>query len=483
MKPCAIIHAIGVLLFVVACTSSGDGTGGGGGSTGTGATGGGGDGGAGGGTVLAPYNTVSWLHDIVEVDSPTLKAGIQGKLLRGNDGTLYYGYLKYAGASDATCDIAVFAGGEAPGVNYALKVAVKPASTTTWTVETVPLGTVPGANHEYLNSLFGLDGVVEDNGDGAPVFTLCGGGAGLASCGSSDLVLARRTGANTYQFVPGLPTDSDACCVYPGECPDENCEAGTDVGAWAAIAESPTGELAVAYTDYHNFWDNDGQRWQGFEMWHETDGVFGIEPWSGRGHYDVAAYAGDILLVAYTGYFSAGLWVARRISSAASVTSWDIIELRNNVEVGERVSMAVASDGTTVGIAYHEAVDSYGSAIHDLRYCESADSGATWGTCANIGNQLWQVGFYPSLAFDNEDRPVIAYRFCGVDSCENAYDGAGLSWREHSGVWKTKTIHDEASSKSGLYCQLVLDPATNEPTVVFQNLTTGAAMVAYGAFP
>src|SRR5688572_29775364 len=110
--------SLGVLsvFFVAACSSAGDGgSGGSGASGGSGGGANGGNSGSGGTTEPAPYNSVAWDIEDVELHAG-FPAGLQGKLLVGSDGTLYYAYFKFH-SSEPTCDIAVFGGGTAPGVN------------------------------------------------------------------------------------------------------------------------------------------------------------------------------------------------------------------------------------------------------------------------------------------------------------------------------------------------------------------------------
>jgi len=466
-------------IFVASGCSNGSGDDGGSGGSGGVSGGSGGAGGTGGVGEPAPYPSLVWDYKEVDVADPTHPAGVQGKLLRGADGTIYYGYYKYV-APDDTCDIAVFGGGTAPNISYELRVTVLAPGSTDWTTpEMAPLDNAGGGALEHVTSLFGLDGIIEAATD-KPIFAIAAGAPGLASCGSSDLVLARRTGPGAWTFESPV-TDSGSCCSLEDCNGDPACNNGADVGAWATIAESPGGGLAVAYTDYHNFWDQDGQSMQGYEMWEESGAVTGVRPWDGLGIYSDIIFAGDTAITAYAGYNKTGLWVLRRDGSAGAPTDWVEVKVVSGINVGERLSLAVAEDGT-VGLAYHEVNDRFGTKVHDLRYCESTDGGLTWGTCDNVGEQVRQVGYYPSLAFDNENRPLIAYRFCGVDSCENAHDGLRLTWREHSGEWNSFTVHDEALSKSGLYNSLVIDPVTNEPTIAFHNQTRGSAMIAAGVF-
>src|SRR5688572_27357692 len=92
------------------------------------------------------YRNLTFEYRTVDVENSTRVSGIQGKLLRGNDGTLFYAFFKHDGY-DAQCNIARFSGGpSAPNDMYRLKVGVLAPGTTSWNVEVVPLGQV-GPNY------------------------------------------------------------------------------------------------------------------------------------------------------------------------------------------------------------------------------------------------------------------------------------------------------------------------------------------------
>ena len=89
MKLIACLNKLVILVFLVVggCSSGGDDGGSGGVSGGSG-----GSGGTGGVGEPAPYPSPAWDYVEVDVENETVPAGVQGKLLRGADGTLYYGY-------------------------------------------------------------------------------------------------------------------------------------------------------------------------------------------------------------------------------------------------------------------------------------------------------------------------------------------------------------------------------------------------------
>jgi hypothetical protein len=432
----------------------------------------------------APYTSLTFTISDVEVGNSTMRAGLQGKLVRGADGTLYYAYYKQVSSAPPTCNIAVFSTGDArAGINYDLKVAVLAPGASSWVVEKVPLADVNAAV-PYVTSLYGLDGLVD--AQDRLVLVFAGGGAATSSCGSSDLVIETRSASGTYTWQSPV-TDSTACCIAADCNNDPACALGDTVGPWASGALDGGGALAVAYQDYHYAWDQDGITKQGLEMWY-GGAATGIRPWSGKGAYSqlrwVPAKSGATfsgLMASYTSFSATGLFVARRTGATGHPVDWDERDLRAGEQVGERPSLAVAPDGT-VGLAFHLIKSSTGVLKNDLVYCHSVDNGDHWIVPCETVDATNDVGSYPSLAFDKQSRPAISYYYCGSGGqCDVATDRLRYAWRDAaSSSWYHADVHVDAAHMTGLYSSLVLDPDTDEPTIVFHDATRGAAMVARG---
>ncbi len=439
--------------------------------------------------VLAPYKDLVFNKiDILDAGSILNRTGLQGKLVRAADGTLFYASLRLlkqlTGQELEKCDIAVFAGGSAPTENYGLRIAVRAPGAATWTIESVNFATVAAPGVPM--ALFGLDAAF--NSGGQLVVTLAAGAGGLFSCGSSDLIMVRRQAANSYTLTTPV-ADSGACCA-PTECvavvgdSEPACTQGTDVGAWSAVALDPAGSLAIAYVDYHNFADEDGQSWQGYEMWHESgNNVFGIQPWSGYGRFGDLVYSGTTAVSAYAGWTNLGIHIRRRTGSAGNTSDWEDVVLAKTSKVGERLNLAVAPDGR-VGLVYHETQTS-GTTTNYLYYTESTNDGETWSTAERIDKTGIQIKF-PSFAFDAESRPVIAYTTCNDNNqCRANSNGIRMTWRELDGTWPRlpTQVWLPKNELVGDYLQMVLDPDTNIPTFAFHNTTTGSAMYGEGSYP
>lgn len=413
-------------------------------------------------------------------------AGIQGTLARAPDGTLYYAYLKYQG-DEGTCDISAVGGGAVPNSRYDLKLAVRTPGATYWQVETVPLDEVPAANNvPYLGARYGLDGLYDEI-RGELVLAFAAGGPGLASCASSDLVLGRRTPSGVWTFEVPV-AGSGACCAVCDPavaglacCLDPACSAGTDVGAWAAVARDEAGTLAVMYTDYHNYWDQDGYHFVGTELWEEGVGVRGIRPWSGRGDFGDLVFAAGTPIAAYTSYAGGGLYVARQVGNAGAADAWMETNLGLAWQVGERIRLAVAPDGT-VGLAAF-VVSEGGASVDDLVYTQSRDQGATWTPFEIIDHQLLDAGHLPSLAFDRASRPAVSYQRVVESGNSEITRDLRLAWREQAGPWHIFDVDRDDSRLTGAFSQLLFDPTTDAPIIVYQDTTRGAAMIAEGRLP
>lgn len=437
--------------------------------------GGGGDG-DGGQKPPGPYDTLSFTLADVEVDDLRYAAGFNGKLVRAADGTLYYAYLKQ-NSDTADCDIAIFAGGPAPAIAYSLKVARKAPADASWTVESVA---VPGpSGQSFIAGRYGLDAGLD--GAGRLIIATPGGDSGQFTCASSDLVVATRSTGGSWSFQTPV-TGSGACCqvcAEPACCEDPACTQGTDAGYYPALAFDQSGNPAVAYVDAHFVTDEDGQNFLGFELW-ESAGVSGIRPWSGWGAYSTMRWVNGAPVVAFSSFNGGGLSVLRRTGTVGDGTDWNGTDLKPGWRIGERIQLEVAPSGK-LGLAFFASQNGSGTTVDDLYYCESTDGGATWSQCAAVDNRTLRLGAFPSLSFDSQSRPAISYYFCGATAaCES--DGLRYAWRDDGGTWWTFDVHNVANNRSGFYTSLVIDPATDEPTIVFQDLTRGAAMVAYGKF-
>lgn len=427
----------------------------------------------------APWTNVTFTTQDVEIKTPGFPAGVRGKLVRDSAGTLYYSYFRRE-ENVPECDIALFGGGPAPSIAYDAVVAVKAAGATSFTIEKIPLDAVGAPqNQAYISDPLGLDAAVDNSN--RLVLSLPAGGGGQFMCASSDLVVATRTGTNTYTFqVP--TTGSESCCAVgpePENCSDPACVQGTNVGTWPALAVRSNGNLAVAYSDLHFATDKDGTEGAGLELWAAGSGISGIRPWAASGRWARLKEVNGRLVVAYTTYSVGDTGAGAHVLVRQDDGHWIGQDQSFGAGVGERLELEVAPNGT-VGLLYYAITDNSGRTVEDLYYCESTDNAATFPSCSRPESAVIIAGQTPSLAFDSQSRPVLSYYYCGSSGCTN--DGLRVAWRDNTGKWWKYNVRNIANNRSGFYSSIVVDPTTDEPIIAFQDLTRGAAMVAYGNF-
>jgi hypothetical protein len=100
----------------------------------------------------------------------------------------------------------------------------------------------------------------------------------------------------------------------------------------------------------------------------------------------------------------------------------------------------------------------YAAAYYDntsnlLMYTDSMD-GTKWSTPATI-DTIGYTGLYPSLAFDDNGDPAVAYYRCNatgpaVMSCDPATDGLYLA-RRAGGAWTREVVSANSAILDGMY--------------------------------
>jgi hypothetical protein len=118
-------------------------------------------------------------------------------------------------------------------------------------------------------------------------------------------------------------------------------------------------------------------------------------------------------------------------------------------EIGEQIGFGISPQGLW-SLAYFD------SGTKLLVYRQSAD-GVTWSPAENIDSD-GLTGLYPSLAFDDQGNPAVAYYRCSDggpkgDTCDPAQDGLFLA-RRRAGAWKTQSVRADSGSYEGMYTAL-----------------------------
>ena len=153
---------------------------------------------------------------------------------------------------------------------------------------------------------------------------------------------------------------------------------------------------------------------------------------------------------AFSAQAAAGVWTAQAIYSG---------QMGGNAGQGE-LGFAISPSGLYAA-AYYDAQSNL------LMYTDSMD-GTKWSPATSI-DTLGYTGLYPSLAFDENNDPAVAYYRCnGIGpmspSCNAATDGLYLA-RRVAGLWSPSVVTANPNLTDGMY-----------PALAF---VKGKAVIAY----
>lgn len=283
---------------------------------------------------------------------------------------------------------------------------------------------------------------------GEPVLAYTGGPTAAIRCGASDMLIAPVSGGvlgAPQTIAPGsastgMPADQQVSCSAQNVC-----NQGDATGYWPSVALDPvSGNLGVAFRDLHfGFADTD---------FNSSDVEFALGPAYAVYTVDVARGGGTYNRLAFSPAGMAA--VVHYVESKPTIwldwqtaAGWKSQKLFSN-KVGEQLGFAISSQGL-YALAYHDLNR------QTLAYLESAD-GTTWSKAEDVDRD-GVTGNYPSLAFDTQGNPAIAYYRCNdygaKDGCHADKDGLFLA-RRLNGAWVTRKIAGESGIIDGTYTAL-----------------------------
>jgi hypothetical protein len=297
---------------------------------------------------------------------------------------------------------------------------------------------------------------------GQPVLAYTGGPAAEQRCGASDMMIASvSTGTvGTPQTIAtgsqstGMPADQAVNCAAQNVC-----NQGDATGYWPSIALDPSsGALGVAFRDLHfGFADTDFASSDVEFARGDAYAVYTVDVARGGGTYNrlafsptgkgaVAHYDIDGVHAVWLDYETAQGWASQKLFTG---------------DIREQLGFGISAQGL-YSIAYFDAKNAL------LMYRESSDGGVTWSVADNVDRD-GLTGYYPSLAFDGQGNPAVAYYRCGDygangDSCDANKDGLYLAKRLQ-GTWSATKIVADAGVYDGMY-----------PALAF---VAGKAVIAY----
>jgi hypothetical protein len=303
------------------------------------------------------------------------------------------------------------------------------------------------------NALTGVGLALSSSGEAAVAFA--GGMPGMFYCGGAQLMLSRRPAGGSFSapqliaansMSSGLATSTSANCTGANQ---DVCNKGDVTGQWPAVAYDGSGQAAVAFRDVH----------YGFAMtdYDRSDLEFARGPGFSIFTADVARGGGSFNRLTFDGagkpvaaYFNTqggatlGLWIAR----PASATDWTTVQV-STATTAEQIGFGINAKGL-YALAY------YDQSRQRLTYVESSD-GSTFASPVDVDVD-GDVGRYPSLAFQSNGEPAIAYYRCndykpGNSNCDPNRDGLRLA-RRAQGNWQVQTISALPSITDGRYTAL-----------------------------
>ena len=308
---------------------------------------------------------------------------------------------------------------------------------------------------------FGATGVgLAFNAAGSPTLAYAGVGATppMETCGSNDVfVTTLQTGVfgNPVQVSHGSQSDG-LVASSASECSQNICEEGDTTGFWPSIGFDPGGNAMIAFRDEHFGFANDDFAKSDVELAEQSGGnypILTVDVSRGGGIYNRVAFspAGLPAVLHYdaTGEFK-GVYLNRQvkagsISAQTAAGAWVSQQLSTGT-IQPQLGFAISSKGLYAAAYFDD--DS-----NELLYTDSTD-GTKWSVATPV-DSTGRSGLYPSLAFDPDGNPAIAYYRCNAQSaavmtCDPATDGLYLARRTGT-TWALTAVHADPSVSDGLF--------------------------------
>jgi hypothetical protein len=301
------------------------------------------------------------------------------------------------------------------------------------------------------------------------------------TCGSNDAFVTSLQGG-TFSAPVQISNGSGNTTLIAsqaGNCVEGVCSTGDVTGWWPSIGIDPSGNAMVAYRDVHFGFAADDFARSDVEFAEGSGGsyqVLTIDVSRGGGDYNRVAFtpAGLPAVLQWntnnTGNPSPGVYINRQtkpgaFSAQAAAGVWTAQAIYSgqmgmNAGQGE-LGFAISPIGL-YAVAYYDAQSNL------LTYTDSMD-GTKWSTPTSNIDTIGYTGLYPSLAFDENNDPAIAYYRCnGIgpmsNSCNAATDGLYLA-RRVGGLWSRSVVTANPNLTDGMY-----------PALAF---VKGKAVIAY----
>jgi hypothetical protein len=300
------------------------------------------------------------------------------------------------------------------------------------------------------------------DGSGEPILAYTGGPSAALRCGASDLLVAKVSGGQlgtprtiaTGSASTGMPPDQAANCAAQNVC-----NLGDATGYWPSIALDPMSKtLGVAFRDLHfGFADTDFAKSDVEFARGDAYSIFTVDVARGGGTYNRLAFSptGKAAILHYTLDYLPAIWLDRETDQGFVAKKLFTGKIREGLAFG-------ISPKGLYAMAYFD------EARKLLVYRESTD-GETFSTAEDVDRD-GVTGYYPSLAFDTQGNPALAYYRCGDygvgEGCDGDKDGLYIA-RRHGGSWDIQKIRGESGIRDGLYPAIAF--VEDKATIAFQS--------------
>lgn len=304
----------------------------------------------------------------------------------------------------------------------------------------------------------GVGLALDSSGNANIAYTGVGSTPAMDTCGANDVFVTTAQGGTFGTATQvSMGSQSDALvAAQMNNCTQNVCGTGDTTGFWPSIGISPGGTTMIAYRDTHLGFATDDYAKSDVEFAEGTGTSFQvltIDVSRGGGQYNRLAFtpAGLPAVLQYDQKGqSPGVYIDQQVmpggfSAQSAVGVWTS-QLLATGEMGIDLGFAISSTGV-YAVAYFD------QGTTSLKYTSSKD-GMTWSAPEAV-DVVGNTGYYPSLAFDTNGNPNIAYYRCNdqgviVTQCDPATDALLLA--TYNGTkWTTQVVSDDPNATDGLF--------------------------------
>ena len=392
-----------------------------------------------------------WTKGVIEGDG----SGLQPSIAARPDGRVGVAYFKTSPIIDGECSEI---GGDGVPMRKRWPVRFAELTGDTWQIETVHepllLGNPAGLSFAYAP-------------DGTPVVSTMTGEPleMFRYCGANDVGVLTKDG-DEWSLETAVTSSGEAATGMPGS------DFGEVVGYWPALAFDNEGNPGVAYRDVHaGSIQGDDLTRADMEFAHRRGGwsTVAVDAGEGAGEYNQLLFdAQNRAVILYHNPVEqtsdrVGLWLAR---AGAEPDSWEEHRIFDS-KTTPRPSIALDPNSNTLVIAFYNPLEGRPY----LARQDSAESITEW-SFERLGDDRYNEGIHPSVAFDPEGKLAIAWYRCnrvGTGGACDPVEDALVFWWDADGEWIKEVVDTGDNGECGYSPVLAFD-AEGRAVVAYQCL-------------